>query len=121
MLNFAYIVYLVPGCAIHKIILFGWVLIECPNYPDIQRFSPNTNLILMTIYEECRIITDVLPMPIIMIKTVIVNEMWSVSVNESTEGKAISPTGGHVTDLDSRIVIQLPPAPLLQSCHPHHI
>ena len=37
-------------------------------------------------------------------------------MDESTEGKTISPAGGHVTDLDSRIVRQLPPAPLLE-CH----
>ena len=58
-----------------------------------------------------------------MIETVKVNEMRPVSMNESTEGETISPAGGHVTNLDSRIVIQLPPAPLLQGCHPqdpHH-
>ena len=42
-----------------------------------------------------------------------VDEVRSVSVYEGTEGQAVSPAGGHVSDLDSGVVIQLPPAPLL--------
>ena len=45
-------------------------------------------------------------------------------VYEGTECEAIPPARGHVSDLDSRIVLHLPPAPLLQGCHSentHHI
>ena len=44
-----------------------------------------------------------------------------VFVNESTECETIPPAGGHVSDLHPRVVLHLPPAPLLQGRHPHHV
>ena len=38
-------------------------------------------------------------------------------VYEGTECEAIPPARGHVSDLDSRVVLHLPPAPLLQGRH----
>ena len=53
-----------------------------------------------------------LPPPVPGIEAVEVDEVRPVSVYEGTEGQAVSPAGGHVSDLNSGVVIQLPPAPL---------
>ena len=76
----------------------------------------------MTKYVLIKISNNILdsPMPVPMVQTAIVNEARFVSMNESTEGQAVSPGGRHVRDLDPRVSIQLLATPFLQSCHPHH-
>ena len=54
-----------------------------------------------------------LPSPVPGIEAVEVYEVRPVSVYEGTEGQAVSPAGGHVSDADPGVVIQLPPTPLL--------
>ena len=45
------------------------------------------------------------------------NDVVCMFVNESTECETIPPAGGHVSDLHPRVVLHLPPAPLLQGRH----
>lgn len=63
---------------------------------------------------------DILPVPVLMVQTVVVNQAGFVSMNESTEGQTVSPGGRHVHDLDPRVSIQLLATPFLKSSHPHH-
>ena len=53
------------------------------------------------------------PSPVPGVEAVEVYEVRPVSVYEGTEGQAVSPAGGHVSDPDPGVVIKLPPTPLL--------
>ena len=44
-------------------------------------------------------------------------EVVGMFVYESTEGEAVPPAGGHVSDPHPGVVLHLPPAPLLQGRH----
>jgi hypothetical protein len=64
-----------------------------------------------------------LPNTVILFQLIPVNEMRPVPMNQGTECKTISPTGGHVSNLDPPVPLHPSLTPLLQSSHssdPHH-
>ena len=60
------------------------------------------------------------PSPVLSVQGVPVYEVVGMFVYESTEGEAVPPAGGHVSDPHPGVVLHLPPAPLLQGRHSHH-
>ena len=63
--------------------------------------------VLLSHTEGQRIVTK----DIILIKTIKVNELWTVMMNDGTEGQPTPPASGHVQDVNIAISLSHPPAP----------
>ena len=77
-------------------------------------------LILIVLTEEPQLFSTFSPSPVCGVYGVPVYDVVCMFVNQSTECQTIPPAGGHVSDLH-RVVLHLPPAPLLQGLHSHHV
>ena len=73
--------------------------------------AQNVKQIILT--KEPGLLSYFSPVPVVGVEGVPVYDVVCMFVNESTECETIPPAGGHVNDLHPRVVLHLPPAPLL--------